>query len=160
MSIELDRIDLRILAALQNNGRLQNIDLANKVGLSASPCLRRVKNLENNGVIEAYTALLNPKMVGYPLTVFARVSLTNQSKASVDGFEKAIQQRSEILDCYLITGEYDYLLRIVAQSLESYHEFLQKHLTQIPNVQNFITEIPLKQVKATQALPIKVDSRG
>ncbi len=156
MPIELDRIDLRILAALQSNGRLQNIDLANKVGLSPSPCLRRVKNLENNGVIEAYTALLNKSMVGFSLTIFARVSLTNQTKVSVDGFEKAIQLRAEILDCYLITGEYDYLLRIVAQSLESYHEFLEKHLTQIPNVQNFITEIPLKQVKATQALPINI----
>jgi DNA-binding Lrp family transcriptional regulator len=154
MSIDLDRIDKRILAELQNNGRLQNVDLARRVGLSPSPCLRRVKQLESRGVIERYAALVSGPAVGFPLTIFCKVTLDRQDKIGVERFAEMMSQVPEVLECFLMAGTYDYLLRVSAADLEDYQRFQMEHLTPLPGVRNVVTEIPLKQVKSTTRLPV------
>ena len=154
MPQDLDSIDRRILAALQKDGRIQNIGLAEKVGLSPSPCLRRVKILETNGTIRGYAALLDRAAVGLPLTIFCRVTLDRQDKAGVEGFAAAIAKVPEVLECYLMAGTYDYLLKVAAIDLDDYQRFQMAHLTPLPGVRNVVTEIPLKAVKVTTALPV------
>ena len=150
----LDSIDRQILTVLQRDGRIQNIELAAQVGLSPSPCLRRVKNLEAAGVVGRYAALLDGAAVGLPLTVFCRVTLDRQDKAGVESFADAIAAVPEVLECYLMAGTYDYLLKVAARDLDDYQRFQMQHLTPLPGVRNVVTEIPLKTVKATTALPV------
>ena len=159
MPIALDRIDRKILTALQRDGRLQNIELSREVGLSPSPCLRRVKNLEACGAIEKYTALLSGGVVGLPLVIYVRVTLERQEKAVVTGFAEAISKIPEVLECYLMAGHYDYLLKVAAADLEDYQRFQMQHLTLLPGVRNVVTEIPLKQIKATTELPVSTAAR-
>lgn len=152
--VELDQIDRRILQTLQKNGRMTNIELADAVGLSPSPCLRRVRALEVNGVIGDYVALVNPEAVGMTLTVFVRVSLERQTEDYLDRFEAAIKRCPEIMECYLMTGEVDYQIRVVVPNLESYESFLKSTLTRIPGVASIRSSFALKQVSYTTSLPV------
>jgi DNA-binding Lrp family transcriptional regulator len=152
--MELDAIDRRILLALQRDGRLQNVDLAREIGLSPSPCLRRVRLLEEAGVIERYVAVLDPAKVGKGLSVFARVWLKGQDAETVGHFTEVVQQLPQVVECHLMAGDCDFLLRVVAADLEEYRLFLSNHLCRIPGVQNVKTDIPMQRVKLTSALPV------
>lgn len=152
--MELDTIDRRILRALQRNGRLQNVDLAKEVGLSPSPCLRRVRLLEENGVIERYVAVLNPAKVGKAISVFARVFLKGQDAHTVEHFTEAIRQLPQVVECHLMAGECDFLLRVVAADLDEYRQFQIDHLTRIKGVQSVKTDIPMQRIKLTSELPV------
>lgn len=152
--IKLDRIDRKILALLQEDGRQPNNDLAEHVGLSPSPCLRRVKALEESGVISRYVALVDPASVDLPVNIFVSVSLDRQVENRLDAFEAAVMERPEVLECYLMTGDADYLLRVVVPDLASYERFLKDHLTRIPGVANIRSSFALKQVRYRTALPL------
>ena len=150
----MDQIDKRILQALQRNGRLQNVELAQIVGLSPSPCLRRVKQLEDDGIIEKYVALLNPQKVNLGLTVFARIWLKGQDAKTVNAFVDAIQSMEEVVECQLMAGDCDFFLRIMVADLEAYRKFQIQRLNKIASIQNVKTEIPLQKIKQTTALPL------
>ena len=150
----LDAIDRKILAALQENARLPNVQLAEAVGLSPSPCLRRVRELEEQGVIRRYVTLLDPARVGLPVSVFVQVTLERQVETALQVFEEAVRQHPEVMECYLMTGDADYLLRVVAPDLESYQRFLLDHLTRIPGVASIKSSFALKQVGYRTALPL------
>ena len=150
----MDQIDKRILQTLQHNGKLQNNELASLVGLSPSPCLRRVKQLEEDGVIEKYVALLNPQKVNLGLTVFARIWLKEQDEKTVNAFVDAIQEMNEVVECQLMAGDCDFFLRIVVADLDAYRKFQIKRLNRISSIQNVKTEIPLQTIKRTTVLPI------
>ena len=154
-AIELDNIDRRILTALQNNARISNVELARMVGLSPSPCLRRVKTLEDCGVIRRYVSLLDQGAVGFPVSVFVNVTLERQVESALEQFEAAIGKRPEVLECYLMTGDADYLLRVVTSDLASYERFLVDHLTRIPGVSSIKSSFALKQVSYRTALPLE-----
>lgn len=152
--MKLDAIDRSILNALQRDGRMQNIDLAKEVGLSPSPCLRRVRLLEEAGVIERYVAVVNPAKVGRGFTVFARIWLTGQDTETVRHFNAAIRQLPEVVECHLMAGDCDFLLRVVAADLDGYYQFQIKHLTSIKGVQSVKTEIPMQNIKLTSEIPV------
>lgn len=152
--IQLDRIDRRILSILQENGRIANADLAPRVGLSPSPCLRRVRLLEQAGVIRGYAALVDPAAVDLSVSVFVNVRLERQVEERLDAFEAAIMDRPEVLECYLMSGDADYLLRVVVPDLPSYERFLKDHLTRIPGVASIKSSFALKQVRYKTALPL------
>ncbi|KAB0668683.1 Lrp/AsnC family transcriptional regulator [Burkholderia territorii] len=154
MPIKLDAIDRRILRALQRNSNQTNAQLAEEVGLSPTPCLRRVHLLEEQGVIDAYVALLNPAAVELRFTAFVRVTLERQDKTTVERFAREMEQAPEVLECHLMAGSYDYLLRVIAKDLDDYQRFQMETLTQIEGVRNVETEIPLKRIKQTVRLPI------
>jgi Lrp/AsnC family transcriptional regulator, leucine-responsive regulatory protein len=151
----MDLVDKRILQTLQHNGKLQNNELANVVGLSPSPCLRRVKQLEEEGVIEKYVALLNPQKVNLGLTVFARIWLKEQDEKTVNAFVEAIQEMNEVVECQLMAGDCDFFLRIVVADLDAYRKFQINRLNRISSIQNVKTEIPLQTIKRTTVLPIE-----
>ena len=150
----MDLIDKRILWEVQRNGRLQNVDLAQKVGLSPSPCLRRVKQLEDDGIIEKYVALLNPQKINLGLTVFARIWLKGQDEKTVNAFVEAIQSMDEVVECQLMAGDCDFFLRIMVADLDAYRQFQIQRLNKISSIQNVKTEIPLQTIKQTTALPL------
>lgn len=154
MPVELDSIDRRILAALQRDGSLQNTELAKLVNLSPSPCLRRVKLLEERGVIDRYVALLNPAAISKAMNIFVRVTLDSQDKKTVEAFAREIQHVPEVIECHLMAGAYDYLLRVVASDLDDYQRFQMEILTPMAGVRHVQTEIPLKQIKQTTELPV------
>ena len=150
----LDVIDRQILENLQNDARMRNVELAEKVGLSPSPCLRRVGNLEETGVIRGYATLVDAEAVGLPVSVFVSVTLEKQIEKALEKFEKEIRARPEVMECYLMTGEADYLLRVVTADLSAYERFLIEHLTRIPGVASIKSSFALKQVAYRTALPI------
>jgi Lrp/AsnC family transcriptional regulator, leucine-responsive regulatory protein len=150
----LDEIDKRILRELQQNGRLQNIELARRVGLSPSPCLRRVKLLEEAGVIGRYVAVVDQAKVGLRLSMFARVWLTAQDAETIDHFTAAMRRLPEVVECYIMLGESDALLRVVVADLEDYRRFQATHLTRRNGIQNVKTDVPSETVKQTFALPL------
>ena len=150
----LDRIDRKILAALQEDGRLPNNELAERVGLSPSPCLRRVKALEEAGVIARYVALVDPASVELPVNIFVSVSLERQVEARLDGFEAAVMARPEVLECYLMTGDADYLLRVVTPDTRAYERFLQEAIFTLPVVSHIRSSFALRTVKFTTRLPV------
>ncbi|OTG80094.1 AsnC family transcriptional regulator [Acinetobacter sp. ANC 4558] len=151
----MDQLDKRILQILQHNGKLQNNELAQLVSLSPSPCLRRVKQLEDDGVIEKYVALLNPQKINLGLTVFARIWLKEQDEKTVNAFVDAIQDMDEVVECQLMAGDCDFFLRIVVADLDAYRKFQIHRLNRITSIQNVKTEIPLQTIKHTTALPIE-----
>jgi Lrp/AsnC family leucine-responsive transcriptional regulator len=151
---QLDAIDLRILAALQVNARIANTELSAAVGLSPAPCLRRVRSLEQRGVIRKHVSLVDPAAVGLPVSVFVNVSLERQVEQALKKFERAILTRPEVMECYLMTGDADYLLRVVCSDLGAYERFLLDHLTQVPGVSSIRSSFALKQVKYSTALPV------
>ncbi|HEY5701685.1 MAG TPA: Lrp/AsnC family transcriptional regulator, partial [Gammaproteobacteria bacterium] len=143
----LDEIDCRILAALQENARISNVDLASQVGISPSPCWRRVRDLEQEGVISRYVTLVDPGSVGLPVSVFIQVSLERQVETALEAFENAVLSRPEVMECYLMTGDADYLLRVVVADLAAYERFLMDHLTRVPSVASIKSSFALKQIK-------------
>ena len=150
----IDRTDCKILDLLQDDARLSNVELAQKVGLSPSPCLRRVRLLEEGGVIRRYVTLLDPAQVGLPVSVFVQVTLERQVETALQQFEDAVRRHPEVMECYLMTGDADYLLRVVAPDLESYQRFLLDNLTRIPGVASIKSSFALKQVSYRTALPL------
>ncbi|RAI02214.1 AsnC family transcriptional regulator [Acuticoccus sediminis] len=152
--VKLDDIDRKILRELQKDGRISNLELSEKVGLSPSPCLRRVRMLEDTGLIERYVAVVNPARVGLGLTVFARVSLISQDAASTDHFARCVMSLPEVIECHLMAGECDFLLRIVTRDLDAYRAFQVEHLTRIEGVRSVKTDIPMQRIKLTSELPV------
>ncbi len=152
--IQIDIFDRRILKELQRDGRISNVDLAKAVGLSPSPCLRRVRDLEKSGIIDRYGAILNQGAAGLPLSVFVQVTLERQVETALETFERIIAERPEVLEAYLMTGDSDYLLRIVVRDVSDYEIFLKDHLTRIPGVASIKSSFALNRVKYETALPI------
>lgn len=152
--VDLDATDRRILGVLQRDARISNVDLAEKVSLSPSPCLRRVRELEATGVIRRYAALLDPLALGLSVSVFIHVALEKQVERVLDTFETAIRGRPEVMECYLMTGESDYLLRVVVPDMPALERFIVDFLTRIPGVGNIKSSFALKQVKYETALPL------
>ena len=151
---QLDAIDRRILEHLQDNARISNVDLAARVGISASPCWRRVRELEESGVISNYVTLIDAASVGLMVSVFVNVSLEKQVERELDVFQNAIRERPEVMECYLMTGEADFLLRVVVRDLMAYERFLMDHLTRVPGIASIRSSFALKQVKYRTALPL------
>lgn len=154
MPIRLDETDKRILRSLQENARLSNADLASEVGLSPSPCLRRVKLLEEAGIIERYVTVLDPSKVGVGLTLFTRVWLTAQDADTIDQFIRAMQRLPQVMECYIMLGESDALLRVAVADLDDYRHFQSTHLTRANGIQNVKTDMPSQVVKRSYALPL------
>ena len=151
---QLDAIDRRILEHLQDNARISNVDLAARVGISASPCWRRVRELEESGVISNYVTLIDAASVGLMVSVFVNVSLERQVERELEVFQNAIRERPEVMECYLMTGEADFLLRVVVPDLMAYERFLMDHLTRVPGIASIRSSFALKQVKYRTALPL------
>jgi Lrp/AsnC family leucine-responsive transcriptional regulator len=150
----LNEIDLKILSHLQNNARLTNVELSEHIHLSQSPCLRRVRNMESSGIIQGYVALVDQNAVGLPVSVFVNVRLEKQIERALEKFEEIVQDWSEVMECYLMTGDSDYLLRVVASDLAAYERFLMDKLTRVPGVASINSSFALKQVTYKTALPI------
>lgn len=152
--IELDAIDRRIIAELQSDGRMTVQQLADRVGLSASPCARRVRLLEQAGVIKGYVAVIDQAQIGLPISAFASIKLARQHEEDLDSFAAAVSRWPEVVDCYLMTGQRDYLMRIVVRDLEAYERFLKEKLTRLANVASIETSFALGQVKRSDHLPL------
>ena len=150
----IDAIDRKILKALQADSRLTMQELADRVGLSVSPCHRRVKLLEERGVISGYVARVDQKALGLPVSVFISIKLARQKEEDLDRFAAAISGWEEVLECYLMTGPRDYLLRVVAADLASYEAFLKNKLTRLDGVASIESSFALSQVKYSIALPV------
>jgi Lrp/AsnC family leucine-responsive transcriptional regulator len=150
----LDRIDRRILRELQQDSSLSNVALARCVGLSASPCLTRVRALEQAGVIRQYVALADAAKLGLGLNVFISISLRTQSKEALASFEQRIAEHDEVMECYLMTGDSDYLIRVVVADMGALERFILEQLTPIPEVEKIRSSFALKQVRYKTALPL------
>ena len=154
--MKLDVTDLRILAELQAHGALSNVELARRVHLSPSPCLARVKALEHNGVIDRYVALANAAALGLGLNVFISISLKEQSKAALAEFEQRIAEHDEVMECYLMTGDSDYLMRVALPDIAALEKFILEQLTPISGIEKIRSSFALKQVRYKPALPLPV----
>lgn len=152
--IKLDKIDRKILQNLQSDGRMTNVDLSKNAGISAPPCLRRVRALEENGFIKSYHARLDIQALGYGLTVFALIKLTSQAEADLKKFQDKCDELELIRESHMLSGEVDFLLRIVAKDWESYQQFLTEQLTAIENVTSVKTLPLLRSVKELPGVPI------
>lgn len=152
--MKLDPIDRSILRELQRDGRLANNELAAKIGLSPSPCLRRVRALEEAGIISRYVAVVDQGRIGLPLSMFARVWLVAQDAETIDLFIAAMRRLPEVVDCYIMLGESDALLRVVVSDLADYRRFQTTHLTRRNGIQNVKTDVPSEIVKQSFALPL------
>jgi Lrp/AsnC family transcriptional regulator, leucine-responsive regulatory protein len=155
----LDAIDLRILDILQKDSSLSNVELAKRVHLSPSPCLTRVKALEANGVIQRYVALVNSAALGLGLNVFINISLKSQSKQALAEFEKTISEHDEVMECYLMTGDSDYLIRVAVADIGALERFILDQLTPIEGIEKIRSSFALKQVRYKTALPLALSSR-
>ncbi len=151
---ELESLEIRILTELQKNGRLTNQDLADLVGLSPSACWRRVRALEEEGVISNYQARVNGVKVGFPETIFSRVSLEKHSDQLVQNFERSVLTRPEVIECFATSGDCDYLLRVVAPDIGAYDEFIQKFLLKTEGVSQVRSNFKLREVKALSPYPL------
>lgn len=151
----MDKKDYQILRELQLDGRLSNQELAQRVNLSPSPCLRRVRQLERSGMIRGYTAIVDQQAFGYPITVFIRITLERHDTETVSEFERRIRDIDEIMDCFLMTGQRDYLLRVVASSLEGYERFIREVIHTIPGIGSIDTSFAYGVVKRARALPAR-----
>jgi Lrp/AsnC family transcriptional regulator, leucine-responsive regulatory protein len=156
--MQLDEIDWKILGRLQENARISNIDLARAVHLSPSPCLNRVRALEQGGLVSRYVTLLDPLRLGLTVSVFIQVSLEKQMRNALDTFETSVLARDEVMECYLMTGDADYLLRVVVSDVQSLERFIVDYLARIPGVASIKSSFALKQVKYKTALPLPVKS--
>ncbi|WP_421761002.1 Lrp/AsnC family transcriptional regulator [Devosia sp.] len=151
---QITAIDRKILRALQEDGRMTIQAIADRVGLSASPCLRRIRQMEKAGVIAAYAAVIDQKAVGLPVSVFISIKLERQRSLELDRFASAIAAWPEIMECYLMTGQFDYLLRVVCADLAAYEAFLREKLTQVEGVSSIESSFSLGQIKHSRVLPI------
>ena len=151
----MDIYDKKLLSILQNNGRISNVELAEAVNLSESACLRRVRSLEERGLIDRYVALLDHKKVGLTDTVFVHIVLKREEKSELEAFENAVKNIPEILECYLMTGEFDYLLHIVVANMADFERLHNDSLTQLPGVSRVNSSFAIRTVQKTSELPIK-----
>ena len=149
----MDSKDRQILSELQGDGRLSNQELSERVNLSPSPCLRRVRLMEEHGVIRGYTALVDQKAWGLPVTVFIRLKLERHSDEAVNAFEDAIIAMPQVMDCWLMTGRSDYLLRVIAADLDDYERFVRRELQRVPGIASIDTSFAYGSVKHAQVLP-------
>lgn len=152
----LDQIDRHLLAELQDDGRMTNVDLAAKVGLTAPPCLRRVRALEEAGVIKGYHADLDASKLGFAITVFAMVSLKSQAEEALRGFENHMKSLPEVRECHMLNGEIDFILKIVSRDLQSFQEFLTSKITPAPNVVSVKTSLTIRTAKQVPGVPLDV----
>ncbi len=150
----LDDTDLRILDRLQDNARITNVELAKAANLSPSPCLSRVRALEDAGYIRRYVTLLDPPKLGLTVSVFIQVTLEKQIEPALEAFEKAVRGRPEVMECYLMTGDSDYLLRVVVPDVPAFERFIVDFLSKVPGVGNIRSSFALKQVKYQTGLPL------
>ena len=152
--VMFDSVDRHILAELQNDGRMTNVELATRVGLTAPPCLRRVRTLEERGVIEGYHAALNAESIGYAITVFAMVSLKSQAEPDLRTFEEHVATLEPVRECHMLNGEIDFILKVVARSLQEFQNFLTTSLTTAPNVASVRTSLTIRTSKALPGVPV------
>jgi DNA-binding Lrp family transcriptional regulator len=152
--VQLDSIDREILSLLQAEGRMTNVELAARVGLTAPPCLRRVRALEEEGVIRGYHADLSPAALGWPITVFAMVSLKSQAEADLRAFEAHAAGLREVRECHMLNGEIDFILKVVARDLSGFQRFLTEQLTSAPNVASVKTSLTIRTSKAEIGVPV------
>ncbi|RIK99965.1 MAG: ArsR family transcriptional regulator [Proteobacteria bacterium] len=152
--MQLDATDLRILRELQADASLSNVELARRVHLSPSPCLARVKALERSGLIQRYVALLDAAQLGLHLNVFISISLKQQGREALDAFESRVCARDEVMECYLMTGDADYLLRVAVPDIGALERFILEQLSPIPQIEKIRSSFALKQVRYKTALPI------
>ncbi len=154
--LQLDTVDRTILHNLQEEGRITNVELATRAGLTAPPCLRRVRALEEAGVIRGYHADLNPEALGYSITVFAMVSLKSQAEADLRAFEEHIAQLPPVRECHMLNGEIDFILKIVAHDLQEFQRFLTTQLTTAPNVEHVKTSLTIRTSKSLPGVPVEI----
>ena len=159
MTTRLDAIDRNILRELQDNGRITNVELARRVGISAPPCLRRVRALEEAGYIKGYRALLDEKLLGYEVTVFAMVHLSSQAEADLAEFERFVRAQPLVRECWMLSGEVDFILKCVAPDMATFQDFVT-HLTAAPNVRNVRTSLVLHNSKNDAAVPLELKRAG
>ncbi len=157
MADKLDKIDLKILKILQQNSKITNLDLSKKIGLSPAPTLERVKKLENNNIIQSYHAEVNPQMIGLNVKTFVQVSLDWRQENALNNFLERIKEIDEIVECYIITGEADFLIKIVCQDIPTYEKLLFKTLSQIDEIERLKTLMTLSTVKDSKLLPYKYE---
>ncbi|GGE86466.1 Lrp/AsnC family transcriptional regulator [Stappia taiwanensis] len=155
MKIRLDAIDWHILKELQADGRITNVELARRVGISAPPCLRRVRALEEAGLIRGYRTLLDEKQLGFDVTAFAMVGLHSQTEADLLAFETQVEAWPEVRESYMLSGEVDFLLKCVVPDLQSFQNFIIRDLTAAPNVDNVRTALTIRQTKNEAAVPVE-----
>ena len=155
--IKLDRIDRRILRDLQDNGRMTNVELASRGGISAPPCLRRVRALEEAGFIRGYHADVNPEALGYKVTIFAFVGLNSQAEDDLVAFEEMVEDWPEVRECHMLSGETDFLLKIIAKDWDTFQKFLTTRLTPAPNVSHVKTALSFRTRKQLPGVPVEVD---
>ncbi|CAO5676160.1 MAG: Leucine-responsive regulatory protein [Holosporales bacterium] len=153
---KLDKIDLKILSELQSNGRITNIDLSKRVGISAPPCLRRVKNLEDAGIISSYHATLNAPVLGFTVTIFCEIGLNSQNESDLRSFEEVVQSWPLVRECYMITGGYDFLIKIVTHDFDEYQQFLSAHLARLENVNQIKTRMVVRNGKKQYGVPVEL----
>lgn len=151
---KLDAVDRRIIAALQSEGRMTINELAEKVALSPSPCARRLRQLEQSGIIKGYAAVVDQEKVGLPVSAFASIKLERQREEELDRFAAAMARWPEVVDCYLMTGQRDYLLRIVVSDLQAYEQFIKNKLSRLDGVASIETSFALSQIKRSEVLPM------
>ncbi|MBL4589811.1 MAG: Lrp/AsnC family transcriptional regulator [Alphaproteobacteria bacterium] len=152
--IKLDKIDRKILANLQNSGRMTNVDLAKEAGISAPPCLRRVRALEDAGFIKSYHARLDNKALGYGVTIFAKVKLESHADTELKAFEKACADWDCVRECWMLTGDTDFLLKIVARDWDDYQQFLTNQLTASPNISGVKSSLSIRASKEETGIPV------
>ena len=154
MSKNLDEIDLKILSEIQADGRITNVELARRVGISPPPCLRRVRTLEEDGYIQGYRGLLDPRKLGFDVTVFASVHLSSQADADLRAFETFVRKEPLVRECWMLSGEIDFVLKCVAPDLKTFQAFVEK-LTSAPNVRNVKTSLVLRNSKDAAMVPME-----
>ncbi|ALV28003.1 Lrp/AsnC family transcriptional regulator [Pannonibacter sp. Q-1] len=155
MKARLDAIDWHILDELQQDGRMTNVELARRVGISAPPCLRRVRALEEAGLIRGYRTLLDEKQLGYEVTAFAMVGLHSQTEADLNGFEERVNSWPIVRECFMLSGEVDFLLKCVAPDLQTFQTFIIRELTAAPNVDSVRTALTIRRTKDEPTVPIE-----
>jgi DNA-binding Lrp family transcriptional regulator len=159
VSKKLDEIDLKILREIQADGRITNVELAKRVGISPPPCLRRVRTLEEEGYIQGYRGLLDPRKLGFDVTVFASVHLSSQADADLKAFEEFVRAEPLVRECWMLSGEVDFILKCVAPDMATFQEFVT-HLTAAPHVRNVRTSLVLHNSKYDAAVPLEVKARS
>jgi DNA-binding Lrp family transcriptional regulator len=157
MARPLDTIDRQILRELQVDGRMTNVELAGRVGLTAPPCLRRVRTLEEEGTIRGYHADLDAGRLGYGITVFAMVSLKTQAEADLQAFEAHVAGLDPVRECHMLNGEIDFMLKIVAHDLQEFQAFLTTHITPAPNVAGVKTSLTIRTSKSLSGVPVRAE---
>jgi Lrp/AsnC family leucine-responsive transcriptional regulator len=152
--MKVDKFDKKILRELQGNGRLSNVELAEKVGLSESPCLRRVRALETSGIIKEYNAVLDHHMLGLDIIAYIQVDLDQRSEENINGFKDAVNNEPSILECYAMTGDYDYLLKVAVKNLDDFGELTMQSILRFPGVNTITSSLSLKVIKEPEGYPL------